>query len=116
METCSLILIVSFHFLKFVRYLPLSRPFGKVRQVSNPCEANSAMPRIRAVVNKMMQIDGERIIAQGFWMNKKLSERLLLMKRTFELNISLICSRLSNVKVNFPPISHTFKDYGFQPF
>ena len=74
------------------------------------------MPRIRAVVNKMMQIDGERIIAQGFWVNKKLLERLLLIKYTFELNISLTCSRLSNVKVNFPPIAHTFKDYGFQPF
>ena len=78
--------------------------------------ANSAMPRIGAVVNQMMQIDGERIISQGFWMNKKLLERLLLMKYTFELNISLTCSRLSNVKVNFPPIAHTFKDYGFQPF
>ena len=30
------------------------------------------MSRIGVVVNKMMQIDGERIISQGFWMNKKI--------------------------------------------
>ena len=43
-------------------------------------------------------------------------ESLLLMKCTFQLNISFSCSRLSDVKIEFSPIAHTFKAYGFQPF
>ena len=39
------------HYLKFVPYLLLSRPFGKVRRVSR---ANSPTSRIGVVVNKMM--------------------------------------------------------------
>ena len=38
------------------------------------------------------------------------------MKCTFQLNISFSCSRLSDVKIEFSPIAHTFKAYGFQPF
>ena len=50
-------------------------------------------------------------------MEKKNSwESLLLMKCAFQLNISFSCSRLSDVKIEFSPIAHTFKAYGFQPF
>ena len=53
-------------------------------------------------------------------MEKKNSwESLLLMKcktKQFQLNISFSCSRLSDVKIEFSPIAHTFKAYGFQPF
>ena len=65
------------------------------------------MSRIGAVVNKMMQIDGERIISQGLLMNKKLLERLLLMKYTFELNISLIFKCKSKFSRPLPTPSKT---------
>ena len=38
------------------------------------------------------------------------------MKCKFQLNISFSCSRLSDVKIEFSPIAHTVKAYGFQPF